>query len=993
MHRERCDKTNTFCQRLERAILQAMKRLLVLLAFAMLPAHGNDLLSQWITDHWNRENGLPQQTITSVVRSPDGYLWLASRAGLLRFDGLRATPFDRSRINGLGTNIVVRLQADGTGRLWAAPLEAGLLFYEAGKWQRIGTEAGLPAREIAELHVARDGSLLAAPLNGGLLRWDGQRFVAVSTPGPLPASTVLRVLHASDGATWLGTAKHGLIRWQGAEWMTFGKEHGLPALGIWGLVERQPGQIQVGISKGVWSLHGLRFVQQDVPAALRSLTIEQSLRVSADEVWWGTFKDGLWRCRGNVAEQVSLPGARINIEIRSLYPDPDTSLWVGSEAGLFRIHPPLLRFYGEAENYRPNSSMRGIVTASGDLIHARADGSLYRGVGSNAQLWARHPERDPDQNLIGQTLDGAVVAVDSNNSLFFVRDGKYQRQQVSGEASRIVDTKKYGLLLGLRNGQLLQRSPSGWKPFEPAMPITGANTTQMLEAEDGSLHVGTRSGYAVLRNGKWKSWTKRDGLPSNIISALFVHADGVWIGTAAGIAREQNGKLRILNKGNGLPDEAITALALDADGRLWAASSTGLFSINPAELRSFVAGRTTGVTARSFNSKDGVRSSSGRPFSGVQTDNQGGLWFLMQDGMLEVPRRNAGKPASFPVRLEEMVVDGNSIPLFPEHSSATIIPANSNRIEFRFTSLDLLRPERNAFRARLVGYDQQWRELGTQRSIDYTNLPGGDWRFEVAKSGDAAGDPAPAVVQFRKTLRFSESLWFPLSLMAAAAALVFLLFRWRSSRMQRRHQIVLAERQRIARELHDELLQGVNGAAMKLGALVLRNPDNPLRRSLDSIASDLESSVRDSREAVASLRGRRWEGVALGTALQEYGEKLCRPRGVLLECKELRAETSAHKTSPEVCELCWQIAREAIRNSLAHGNPGRIQIDLHQEAAVLLLQIKDDGCGFHPHEALQQPGHFGLRGALERAQVIGAKLDIQSAPGAGSCLTLRLPLV
>jgi signal transduction histidine kinase len=290
-----------------------------------------------------------------------------------------------------------------------------------------------------------------------------------------------------------------------------------------------------------------------------------------------------------------------------------------------------------------------------------------------------------------------------------------------------------------------------------------------------------------------------------------------------------------------------------------------------------------------------------------------------------------------------------------------------------------------------VGYDEKWIDAGRQRSAVYTGLKGGDYRFEViGTSSDRVESAQPAVLEFKKTKAFVETPVFVVLLLLAAAGLLWLGMQLRFRSIEARHQVMLAERQRIARELHDGLLQEFHGATLQLAALQLSNHGSVVGQQLDGVISGLEKSLQESRQAIQSLRGRQWDGVELYPALVECAEGLCLPAKVSVACQR-----SFHVTDlkADIKDAFWQIAREAIRNSLKHANPAQVQLELSSRDRELVMQIVDDGCGFRPEEArMRTSSRFGLAGLEERAKSVGGKLSIESAPGKGCRVTFQVTL-
>lgn len=964
---------------------------LCLLCVLSLQAAPETRLSQWVLDSWNMDSGLPQNTVTSIAQTRDGYLWLAMRAGVVQFDGVRSTLFDRSRIPGLGTNIITNLRLDGQGQLWAAPLEPGLLRWDGLKWNRVGSDAGLPQKEIAAMHVGPNGTLWAAPARGGLFEWDGTKFSPVSTPKPLPPSSILRMLIASDGAIWLGSAEHGVVRWHEKEWTLYDNRSGLSSNGVWAIVEPKAGTIFVGGRDGVDAFSEGKWDPKLRPPGLAGKVIESGLTLPGGEVWWGTVRDGLLKSTQNGFEQAQAPDVLLDNQIRTLFLDREGSVWIGTQAGLNRLSKPRVLFYGDREGVGQDVIGKIAMAPNGGIYNVDKAGNIRVGPIGKQRTLATHPAKDPDQDLLGVTRDGTAWVRDSRNVLYAIRSGFYRETKFPDKqiATSLLETVRGETWLGTRTGSLFRQTSAGWDEVAPQMPVLKAGVTLMAEDSSGSIYVGTRAGLARLRNGAWQVWNKQKGLPSNLISALCVDSGGIaWIGTASGIVRLDGDDLVVIDKGMGLPDESITALAQDKPGNLWVASNAGIFQLPKHELAYLAPGKTTKLTPSLLNVKDGLRYPDGRPFVGSWVGDDDSIWMMMMRGIARISPFEIAASAIVPeTQVQGVLIDGK-----PAASLQNLVlPASASRVEFQFTALSLLRPERNQFRFRLVGFDKQWIDGGTQRSAVYTGLKGGHYRFEViGTNSDRVESAQPAALVFQKTKAFVETPFFIILLLLAAAALLWLGMQLRFRNIKARHQVTLAERQRIARELHDGLLQEFQGATFKLAALQLSHRDTVVGEQLDGVISGLEKSLQESRQAILSLRGRQWDGIALYPALVECAEDLCRAAQVKVTCQRAfnRKEPSA-----EIKDAFWQIARESIRNSLKHASPSEVQLELNSRGSELVMHISDNGCGFQMENLrLRADSRFGLAGIEERAQSVGGKLSIESAPGKGCRVEFRVSL-
>ncbi|MBC7924346.1 MAG: hypothetical protein H7039_01690 [Bryobacteraceae bacterium] len=949
-------------------------------------------LSQFVSDSWNREKGLPQNAVAAMEQTQDGYLWLATRAGLVRFDGVRAKLFDGAGIPGLGTDVIAKLKVDSDGALWAAPQSPGLFRYDGVRWSRLGAESGLPSGPIKELQKGPTGKLWATPTEGGLLEWNGKKFCPVPTPKPLPPSAVLRVLHASDGAIWLGFAQDGLIRWQGSDWRIYGTKQGLFASSVFGLAESSNGTIWVGGYLGIQAIVNGKFNPKLTLAAAKGKEVEFSLQVSPDEIWWGTRESGVLRYKDGEVEILTAGPMLYDDRIRSGLIDAEGSIWLGTQHGLNRLHPPRILFFGDYEGFYSERAERALLTPSGKIVQINENGSLELGLGTERQRIGVHPLPNRNQDLIGISKDQTIWLRDSQNAFFAVRNGRYVRQNFPPGENAVVflETSSGDQLVGTFGGRLLSGAGDKWTYVPHPFPLSGARITVLAEGQDKTLWVGTEAhGLASYSRGLWRVWKKDFGSLAKDILSLHCDMQGrVWAGTNSGIVLIENGKLHFINKSTGSQDEIITALAIDKSGNLWAAGLDGIVRIPAEELNKLSEGPNAPLKSQIFAARDGLRFPEALAFAPSSVSADGTVSFLMARGLAQIVPDMVWVNQQAPkTQIEEVLLDG--VPLPP--SASIQMPARSTRVEFRFTALSLLQPERISFRYRMLGYDKEWVESDKVRSAVYSGLRGGKYEFQVlSTNGDGVSSHIPATVVIEKKKRFSEAAWFPFLMPTLVGSIAYAGYRIRTMQLRAKHHLVLAERQRIARELHDGLLQEFNGATLKLAAIQIKCAGNEVGADLDRVVDGLEQSLTESRQAIQTLRGREWEGVRLYSALQECAEGMCRPTQVKIQCME---SGSYDEPGTDVKEAFWQIAREAIRNSLKHGNPTQIRLELAVDKNDLILSVDDDGRGFDPHKAAPNQGtRFGLSGLKERAKRVGGSLQIESAAGGGCRLRFRISI-
>jgi signal transduction histidine kinase/ligand-binding sensor domain-containing protein len=563
--------------------------------------------------------------------------------------------------------------------------------------------------------------------------------------------------------------------------------------------------------------------------------------------------------------------------------------------------------------------------------------------------------------------------------------------------------------------------------FTPAEGLLGSRVNAIFRDPEGTLWAGTDKGLCYLDGDRFKpshlglqadrsavyalnsthdvrlfasaagpslSYLK-DGVahaaelePSQPVSCFFFdHTNHVgWLGTlGSGVLHWKNGVFTHIRIKDGLYDNRIYAILRDDNANLWFASSKGIFRVSERDLLDFVSGKIRYVTSMPFTTgqlrfecRSGVQPAAWRT-------RDGRLWFSTSNGLVEVdPNKLDNNTAPPPVQITTSIINGRRA---QPRQDVTLNPFERN-LEIRYAGLSFIAPDKMTFRYMLEGYDKTWVEAGTRREAFYASLPPGHFRFVVmARNADGVWSQNPAVLKFSVAPRIYERKWFfPLLVLLLASAVV-VWYRLRIRRLQQRFHLVLAERTRIARELHDTLLQGLSGVTMQLQALWTRLVPSSEREFLHEIIQD---AARCSTEARQSLWGLR----ATAEKPLRFSEKLAQ------SCREANpdpglelivdVEPVSLSSMPDAEFQLLRIAREAVANAARHSRANRVQVELRRSDSELLLSICDDGDGFNP--LASHSGHFGLIGMRERAQEIGAQLQITSAPGCGSQIKVRLPL-
>jgi signal transduction histidine kinase len=666
--------------------------------------------------------------------------------------------------------------------------------------------------------------------------------------------------------------------------------------------------------------------------------------------------------------------------VLGLFEDREGSMWVGPTVGLTRISmskPSQVAALPQFEN----KQVRAIVFArSGDAWVGTADG-LYRMSGGRLR---RYDQRD---GLPGRTVaalhiapDGTLWAVTENGVARFAGERFTPVVQTLPPLRRVV------AISSDRDGRLWLCDVTGLYTLDrgtlTALNVNTHAATAAFTDSRGRVWVGfTVGGVVMFEHGTSKQYSTGDGLPESIVSGIQEDGGGdIWVTTTAGLAWFDGTRFHSLTRRNGLPDDAITARVEDGNRNVWLGTGAGIIRISPEQLARGVASGAHRLQYRVLDASDGFATLqwAGAPTAGKAPD--GSLWFVARNGIIVVnPNRVGDVPAALPVRIERFVADGRT------YTSDLALPPSTRQLEVDYTALSFAAPSKLRFRYMLDGFDRDWVLADTRRQAFYTNLAAGTYRFRVSASNVGGEWNEPADLQFTVSPAFYQTrLFYVLSALLLSAALIAG-WRYRIHRLRQKYAIVLAERARVGREIHDTLLQGMVGVALQLQGST-ESPDlGPVsKQRLERARDYLEHYIRETRRSIWALRSAALDQPDFAAAIEHMARALMTDDRIAFRVTvrggpiRLEAQTEEH---------LLRIAHEAISNALRHATPRRIDVDLDYAAGSWTMRISDDGVGFEVATVAAKDGHWGLRTMRERAEVIAATLRIESGP-AGTSVTV-----
>ena len=715
----------------------------------------------YLVDVWQTEDGLPQNSATSITQMPDGYLWFGTFNGLARFDGVRFEVFDQSNEPELPSAAILAVHSDSKGRLWIGTV-TGIACLEDGRWRTYGEPEGWRQGDIA-VSFAEDGEgrLWAGASTGRIVRIEDTRLVEVFT---LPFWAQL----ASDtaGTIW-AAGRTSFGRFENGNWVEIERRTD-QELAFTGIARSSDGGIWVHEQDRLRKYIGGRWTtsfKHEIVNDHRGEILEDS----AGNVWGGTTTAGLfcYRPDGSIRRYTEANGLPDN-SVRHIYEDDEANIWVGTDGGgLVRFKRRIFRSYTK-DSGLPVNTIKSIAEDDSGYWVGTHGGGLARLEGNRIRL---HGAAGSPPGWIWSVFvdrGGGVWAGAFADGLFRIRPSGFERQDLGIEGRLSVhvvyEDASGRIWVGADRGLFQLTGPEGREAVRDER-FNDVSVRAVAEGPAGELWLGTvNSGLFQLHEDRLTQYRAEDGLGADQIRSLLADADGtVWIGTyGKGLTRLRDGTFTRFTEADGLPARNIISILDDELGSLWLGANVGVIRCPREELESFAAGTSEALRLRRYTKSDGLPSvecSGGNYPTGLR-DSRGRLWFPTVKGLAVAnPRKLEVNAVPPPVHIEEVLADDAAVEL-GEH---TDLPLGARHVEFRYTAVGLRSPEAVTFQVRLEGFDEDWVLVGGRRWMRYTNLPPGSYRFQVrAANEDGYSERSGAAMAFRVPHFYSETFWFHL---------------------------------------------------------------------------------------------------------------------------------------------------------------------------------------------------------------------------------------
>ncbi|EEF63377.1 sensor histidine kinase [Pedosphaera parvula] len=987
-------------------------------------ATGDPLRSEGlIVRSWGGETGLPQNTINSIVQTRDGYLWLGTREGLARFDGVRFTVFGLRE--GLQSIDVQRLYEDRQGTLWIGTGGGGLSRYVAGRIETLAVPSGLATSDIISA-LAEDGAgRLWVGTRSGLIQWDRDQFIRDEALAGLSRTAINALMPDRHGGMWIATARQGLFELRNGQLTESRGPPGDEKILAYCLLEDQAGNIWASIGNGkVLCRRSGQWTRYDESHGLPFAYVTSLAEEADGTIWAGSLDNGLYRFEAGRFFAVRKENGLSANDIRSLRPDREGNLWVGTRtAGLNRLSHRKLVSYGAAE---------GLTNDFTRSVAETADGTLWVCTyGSGLNLGGPGGFKPSPEERQHAFVDSVLATQDGNlwfgagRGLFHLQDGKLVNSYTneswvhSGMVTALCDDRQGGLWIGTSESRLVHFQNGEFVEFPHR--VARGPVIALAQQADGFLWVGSEAGgLKRVRLGDDSVISITNGLLSQAIRTLHLESDNtLWIGTAGGgLSRFRDGRIASFTTRQGLWSDTISQIVEADNGDFWLGCSHGIFRLAKSELDVLGSRKTTFVHPKVFGVDDGMPAeecSSGFCPAGLKT-KAGLICFSTVKGLVFVdPKKQETDKPPPNVLLEELLVNGqrrtvesrtmgrfdNQVDSASTNSQLRghiSIPPGGREVELHYTAISFAAPANVRFRYQLKGLDRDWVESGGRRAANYHHIPAGSYMFRVtACNADGVWSEPSAGLAITVEPYLWETTWFQvlagLATLGWLAGVVRLMerrrYRRRLALLEMQHAIE-RERLRISQDMHDDV-GSILTQVSQLSDLGQSETGGKLAANVQ-----FERIGSQARAAVQALDEIVWATNPKNDNLPQFAEYVCRFADEFLENSGMRCWQEVPTDLPnlplraDLRHNVFMAVKEAFNNIVKHSGATEVWLRLGLEDTTVHLGIEDNGRGFLPDQtALRGNGLGNMKMRLEEC---GGRMELISAPAKRTGIRFIFPL-
>lgn len=971
----------------------------------------NKRITQYIHTAWRIQDGSAPAGMYTIAQTSDGFLWLlSSRGDIYRFDGIQFRPW-RPPVDADSIGRIRNIVGDRAGGLWAlgadgiAHLKGGIVTSHF-QLEGLMPNAGNVSEEAdGSIWVVRGENGVSEPV----CHVTEREVKCFGKSNGIPIAPIDAIVADGSGGFWLG-GQAALVHWHagGSEmYPVKGLKSNTGAPGIMSLALGPDGSVWIGIL-GAGPGQGLAKLENGAVSSFATPTFDGSkvgvfsLRFDREgNLWVGTNNDGVFRVHQNSVDHYARTEGLSGNFVRTVFEDREGIIWAAGSNGIDKFYDPRITTFSTVEGLGKDWAVGVLASRDGTVWVANAE-SLDHIKSSGSVSSIRTGSGLPGSqvsSLLEDHTGNLWVGID--DGLYLFKDGRFRRlpepnHQPLGLVFELIEDVSGNIWAECAGtGKLVRiRDFEVREEFSKVQVPTG----RLAPDPQGGIWIGTRDGdLARFRDGVLKKFpvgSKANPWTNEVIA----EADGsVLAAFDDGLVGLRQGKVQRMSKKNGLPCEGILSFVEDNRKNWWLNTQCGIVEFSDSELQRWWASPEAVIQARLYDLLDGARPSSRPPFHSAASSPDGRVWFV-NSGVVQMvdPSTLSQKALPAETYIEWLIVDRKE---YAATDNLKLAP-HPRDMQIDYTSPTFSIPQKVKFRYRLDGYDPDWHEAGTRRQAFYTDLPPGKYSFRVmACNSDGVWNETATKFNFSITPAYYQTNWFRTLCGALLLGLLWAVYQWRVRQLQHQFDITLdarvSERTRIARDLHDTLLQSAHGLLLRFQTVSLLLPDRPTdaKEKLDSAIQQTAEFITEARDEVQGLRDSTVQTNDLALAISTLGEELTTDSANHRPAFRVAVEGEAQNLHPILRDEVYKIAAEALRNAFRHSCGKRVEVEIRYDNEQFRLRIRDDGKGIDPAvlEGTATEGHYGLRGMRERATIVGGKLAVWSEVDAGTEVELRVP--
>ena len=956
-------------------------------------------INQYAHKTYTVSEGFLKGSVYAIAQTPDGYLWLGTEVGLQRFDGVRSVAWQPPKDQRLPGGRIRSLLAARDGRLWIGT-DQGLASWNDGKLTQYQELAGRVVLSLLEDHEATiwAGAWGVGGADGRLCTIRDGRVHCHGDDGSL-SNGIDGLYEDRSGKLWVGSV-HGVWRWKPEP----AKFFPMPIVSS-SFAEGDGGELFITTLNGIRRFGNEQAGPYLVRAAGQQLQFGKLLRDRDGGLWAGTYDGGLLHVHHGMIDRFTHPDGLSSDNVLYLFEDREGSIWVGTRNGLDRFRefavPAITQKQGLSNSF------------VGSILQAR-DGSIWLGTANGLDRWNNgkvtvYGKRDglPDASVLALFEDQAGrIWVSTRRGVAYLERGRFVRVPkfpsestvcIVGDGAGGVWISDWRSLYHLRGQTIVEEIP--WTK----LGHEDLAWTILPDPRRGGLWLGFRQGgVAFYKDHAIRlSYGREQGFGEGQVSGLRLDDDGaIWAATGDGLNLIRGDHTLRLSSTNGLPCDMVHWIVEDNDHFFWVYTACGVVRIARSELERWAADPQKKVSTTIFDNADGVQSSVAPTDSNpmVAKSGDGKIWFVTNEGVSVIdPDHLSFNKLPPPVRIEQIIAD--DLPY--DTTNGMRLPPRNHYLSIAYTALSLVAPEKVRFRYKLEGQDKDWREVVNDREVQYTNLPPKHYRFRVlACNNNGVWNQEGASLDFVIPPMWYQTNWFLALCGATVVGSLWAAYQLRVRQVAHQFNMRLeervAERTRIARDLHDTLLQSFQALLPRLQASINMFSSRPddARRNLEQAADQASQAIAEGRDAVQGLRLSTVEKNDLALAIRNVGEELASAAtNTSSPTFNVVVEGTSRNLHPILRDEVYRLATEALRNAFRHAAAQNIEVEIRYDEKYFRLRVRDDGKGI-PSDVLSgrgREGHYGLHGMRERAKLVGGKLTIWTELDSGTEIEIIIP--